>query len=97
MRTSWKPRRYHTWMLSLKRDELIARPHFASVLDHVHESLRLYPAMANDGRAAVHADVIPLNEPITTPSGQVLRGIRVDAGHVWVSVLFLRKRNSLCL
>ncbi|KZT28759.1 cytochrome P450, partial [Neolentinus lepideus HHB14362 ss-1] len=46
----------------------------------VKEGLRCYPAAANYGRVALEDDVLPLDTPITTPSGEVVTEIRIQAG-----------------
>ncbi|TFK48751.1 cytochrome P450 [Heliocybe sulcata] len=46
----------------------------------VKEGLRCFPAAANYGRVALADDVLPLETPITAPSGEVLTELPIRAG-----------------
>ncbi|EPQ51540.1 cytochrome P450, partial [Gloeophyllum trabeum ATCC 11539] len=48
----------------------------------VKEGLRMYPIAVHNVRATTEEDVIPLEEPVRLPSGDVLHEIRVPAGEV---------------
>ncbi|KAI0716690.1 cytochrome P450 [Earliella scabrosa] len=49
----------------------------------VKEGLRLHPASPQTERVALRDDVIPLSQPITTPSGETLTSVRIKAGQVF--------------
>ncbi|KAI0763033.1 cytochrome P450 [Trametes elegans] len=49
----------------------------------VKEGLRLHPASPQTERVALKDDVIPLTNPILTPSGEKLSSVRVSAGQVF--------------
>ncbi|RPD75636.1 cytochrome P450 [Lentinus tigrinus ALCF2SS1-7] len=60
----------------------------------VKEGLRLHPASPQTERVALRDDVIPLSKPITTPTGETLTSVRVQAGQVFHIPFMTMHRNA---
>ena len=54
---------------------------------HVQETLRYHPIVFTTNRYALKDDVIPLQEPIVTNTGETIDAIPVKAGH-WIKLSF---------
>jgi len=85
-RNPGKQQRLREELIALGREptyEDLTSPDKLPYLDAVvKEGLRVYPVGAYQDRVAVKDDVIPLSQPITTPSGQVLTSLKIKAGQL---------------
>ncbi|CAK5271744.1 unnamed protein product [Mycena citricolor] len=88
------------------RDEIVSKADIdpdPSVLENmpllnafIKEALRLYPAEASTDRTATVDTVLPMSQPIRTPSGEVISEIRIRKGQLVTAAIGSYQRLESC-